>query len=62
MNLQADDSQVQLEPDVSARPVDLLCEKFNLALRIAWKLPDDNTPRWRGPCASCKGGRRPWGR
>ena len=34
--------QVQLELDVSARPVDLLCEKFDLALHIAWKLPDDN--------------------
>ncbi len=47
--------QVQLELDVSARPVDLLREKFDLALRVAFKLPDDNNLVARPLC------KMPWG-
>ena len=43
MSFASQHPQVQLELDVSARPVDLLREKFDLALRVSWKLPDDST-------------------
>lgn len=43
MSFASQHPQVQLELDVSARPLDLLREQFDLALRIAWRLPDDDT-------------------
>lgn len=35
--------QVRLELDLSPRRVDLLAERFDLAVRVAARLPDDNT-------------------
>ena len=35
--------QVRVELDLSAKRVDLLAERFDLAVRIAGQLPDDNT-------------------
>ncbi len=35
--------QVRLELDLSARRVDLVAERFDVAIRVAGRLPDDNT-------------------
>lgn len=47
--------EVRLEVDLSPRRVDLLAERFDLAVRAANRLPDDNTLVARKLCDMCNG-------